>query len=125
MVCGDLVFVNNRIFIAYDKTLVIGANIVRVVITPIKQLILSGEPIEVYRLKMDTGYSKKKKMSDFLVTLAQKQNLTLKEKINFHKVIHKAYSEIFKTELLDHTSIPVTIANLKDSDSLERININV
>lgn len=125
MICGDLIFYNNRVFVAYDKTLLVGAGILGVTITSLKQLQIIGEKPDVYRLKLDVGYSKRKKMADYLVGLIQQKNiLTFKERINFHKVVNQIYKNIFKVELLEHNSIPVTIQNMKSSELLEKININ-
>ena len=122
MLTGDIVVIDNKIFLAYDKSLILGSSISGPFLMPVK-FYLEKFPVDVYRLKCGATYFMKTRMSQSIMDYVTSKP-SFKERINLHKIINQLYRQVFHVDLLPHRSMNITILNILKSDQIERIPID-
>lgn len=125
MLCSDLILVykdkpeNGKLFIAYDKDIIISANYFGIEIKSLKQLFIEKSKFQTFKLQDELSYVRKNKLKDFLHMLLNKQiKLKFQERRNFVKYINKLYKELCDVELLGHPSLPANAIHIINSNVL-------
>lgn len=122
MISCDVVLAYNKndvcyqAFIAYDRQLLVGADIFGVKTTSLKQLLREADYIVIITAATPLTYVQRKKVTDTLYAVLNKEvSLSFKERFNFLKYIYWVHEGIAGNQLFEHASIPKTINELLDS----------
>ena len=131
MIPCDIVLAYNKndvchqVFIAYDRQMLISADIFGIQTTTVKQLLREYEYIRVVTPVVPFTYAQRKKLSDILYSLLDKTiTISFKERFNFVKYIFWLYEGTIHHPLFEHASIPRTIEALLDSHLVTSTIIN-
>lgn len=129
MNCGDLVIAQKdnkkRIFIAYDKFLIVGAELSGLQLLAPNDLISDGYTVTLHRGLAPLQYRMRRRLNNLLLGLISKRNsLSLKERLNFDKYISYTYKTLLNIDVLDHPSITPSIDNFLQSKNLITVGYN-
>jgi len=122
MTIGDILIAQDKIYLCYDKNLLLSAGLMGLDIKTINQI--EGD-ILVLSIPGEIHYAKKKKLNDHLSMLISRQKkLDIKERTNFIKHINWIYLSILKIDILKHPALPITIENFIQSKVFDHETIS-
>lgn len=129
MNCGDLVIAckenKKRIFIAYDRFLIVGAELSGLQLLSPSDLISEGYTVTLHRESAPLSYNKRRRLSNLLLSLISKRHtLSWKERLSFDKYIAYTYKTLLNIDILDHPSITPSIDNFLQSKNLITVGYN-